>query len=76
MLWPYPWASRSDERELGRRGVVGRDEGLGREEDRAPSMLRVIEKSLERVERNEISKISGDNWGVQCKVDSVVRMIR
>ena len=41
MLWPYPWASRSEERELGRRGVVGRDEGLGREDDLAigPSML-------------------------------------
>lgn len=34
MLFPYPWASRRDERELGRRGVVGRDDGLGRDVDR------------------------------------------
>lgn len=33
ILLPYPCASRKDERELGRKGVVGRDEGRGREED-------------------------------------------
>lgn len=38
MLFPYPWASRNEERELGRRGVVGLDEGLGREDDRGASM--------------------------------------
>ena len=37
--WPslvpprYPWPSRMEERELGRRGVVGRDSGRGREVD-------------------------------------------
>jgi hypothetical protein len=38
MVFPYPWASRIEERELGRRGVVGLDEGLGREVDRGASM--------------------------------------
>lgn len=33
MPFPYPWASRNEERELGRRGVVGLDEGLGRVDD-------------------------------------------
>jgi hypothetical protein len=39
ILFPYPCASRSDERELGRRGVVGRDEGRGREVDRGRSIV-------------------------------------
>lgn len=38
ILFPYPWASRNEERELGRRGVVGLDEGLGRDDDRGASM--------------------------------------
>ena len=31
---PWPWLSRSDVRELGRRGVVGLEEGRGRKVDR------------------------------------------
>lgn len=42
MLWPYPWASRSEERELGRNGVVGREEGGGREEDRVGASMVVV----------------------------------
>jgi hypothetical protein len=39
MLPPKPWASRNEERELGRRGVVGLEEGRGREEDRDASIV-------------------------------------
>lgn len=42
MLFPYPCASRNEERELGRRGVVGLDGGLGREVDRGATSMTVI----------------------------------
>ena len=38
-MLPYPWASRIDDRELGLRGVVGLEEGRGRDEERASASM-------------------------------------
>lgn len=62
MLFPYPCASRSEDRELGRRGVVGLDEGLGREDDRGASMSFVFDNLIGVLARD--SRPTINNWGL------------